>query len=33
MAHAVAAYRDAANESFWHEAERLAREHLYPSGC
>lgn len=22
-----------AAESFWHEAERIARAHLYPSGC
>ena len=32
MADAVAAYLDAASESLWHEAERLARGHLHP-GC
>lgn len=33
MADAATAYLDAASESFWHEVERLARDHLYPSGC
>ena len=32
MADTVAAYLDAASESLWHEAERLARGHLHP-GC
>jgi hypothetical protein len=31
MADAVAAYLDAASESLWHEAERLARGHLHPA--
>jgi len=33
LAGAVTAYLDTAAESFWHEAERIARGHLYPSGC
>jgi len=33
LAGAVTAYLDTAAESFWHEAERIARAHLYPSGC
>ena len=30
LAGAVTAYLDTAAESFWHEAERIARAHLYP---
>jgi len=33
LAGAVTAYLDTAAGSFWHEAERIARAHLYPSGC
>jgi len=32
LAGAVAAYLDTAAEILWHEAERIARAHRYPSG-